>query len=257
MACRWAEGQPWQIASLESATAAADSGVPPTHAACGGTLGARPGYLCSLRLCEEGQDELPLGSQDFLSQWLQHKARRLARLCEKLSFLPDVLGAQDPGVQIAWKLLTTLLPPRLQHIWRTLPWHHETAFLEPLTEALRSALVRVLKVSGFEATQWNVAELPGGLGGLGVPSLPLEAAVARCGALLTLPRLPATMPAIQRWIDTDKEALYATLEPLLPVDPRQLLGDFHTPPEGRSLQRIAKAVRSQTFPKLSTIAQPS
>ena len=54
----------------------------------------------------------------------------------KLSYLPDVLGAQDPGVQIAWKLLTTLLPPRLQHIWRTLPWHHEAAFLEPLTEAL-------------------------------------------------------------------------------------------------------------------------
>ena len=119
--------------------------------------------------------------------------------------------------------------------------------MEPLTDALRAALVRVLKVPSLAAVQWQVAELPGRLGGLAAPSLPMEAAIARIGALLTMPRTTATMPAIQHWIAMDKEALYATLEPPLPTDPRQLIGDFQTPPEGRSLQRIAKAVRSQTF----------
>ena len=52
--------------------------------------------ICAHCLCQEGQHELPLGSPDFLSQWLQRKASRLARLCENLSYLPDVLGAQDP-----------------------------------------------------------------------------------------------------------------------------------------------------------------
>ena len=131
--------------------------------------GSKAWVICAHCLCQEGQQELPLGSPDFMFQWLKEKADRLISLCDKLSYLQDVLGAQDPA-----------------------------------------ALLRVLKTPSLEAIQWEVAELPAGLGGLAVPCLTIEAATARLGALLSLPRITATTPASQRWVTNDKGGTLCT-----------------------------------------------
>ena len=109
----------------------------------------------------------------------------------------------------------TGLCARYIHIWRALPWSQQRPFVEELDGLTRQTFLRLAGESHLSPLQWDVAALPLSLGGLALPEMEREAALARAAALMTLPRSPLSSPALQEWTALDVGGLTGALQPRL------------------------------------------
>ena len=81
-------------------------------------------------------------------------------------------------------------------------------------------------------------------GGLGLPHVLSYAAIARAAALLTAPRTQAIAPALETWVNAERECLFLTLQPFMANHPSTFFGDLTTPPEGRNAAAASKNARA-------------
>ena len=199
--------------------------------------------ICGSCLAPDTDEELPLGSEAFRSQWFKAKADQMMTLCAVIDTLPRIAEEGKPSLQLAIRLLAEAVPARLRHVWAASPWNEQTAFLEAVQEITTACLKSILDLQSLLPTQQTVVHLPPHLGGLGICNIVVEAALARASELVAAPRSNTTCPSILHDIDKEREALFTLLQNHMDIPIESVFGNLAVAPLGRQPRRLARGAR--------------
>ena len=108
----------------------------------------------------------------------------------------------------------------------------------------------LLEVERLTPLQWELSYLDAKLGGIGLPQVKVEAVITRCAALLTAHNSASTSATVEHQRMTEREQLYALLQPHLEMPVMGYFNDLHQAPEGRNPRRVAKTVRAHVHTTL-------
>ena len=203
--------------------------------------------ICGSCLAPATDEELPLGSDAFRSQWFQAKADQIMALCGLIDALPRVADEDKPSLQLAAKFLAGAVPARLRHIWAASPWNEQVAFLEAVEEVITACLKNILGVQHLQPAQKTVAFLPSHLGGLGFCNIMVEAPLARTSELVAAPRSDIPFHSILHAIDKKREALFTLLQQHLDIPIESVFGTLAVAPLGRQPKRLARSARKLIY----------
>ena len=158
--------------------------------------------VCGQAFGRSAEDQLPVGGLGFIQQFLQ---ARLLQLEGQLGRLVELAPSfdHDQGIQLLIYMLRLAMPSRVLHLFRGCSWQHIHPWVEEVDSLFRRIVAQLLRLPSFTALQWSLACLPTADGGGGLPDLPSLAMAARATALVQLPILPQTQPAIAAAFDAE------------------------------------------------------
>ena len=208
-----------------------------------GRMGDKRGILVSGEtVSEEPEDAIPIGNEAFVTDHINSFKQKLPDdLCNcKLEHLPHKLVKGEVGLQIAWGFLRRTVPSRFLHVLRGSAVEVTSEFCDDMQETIHRMLAQWTDQGGLTAGQQRIVELPIEHGGLG--SLPVKdlAAIARLLALAPPPDNKHTRSFREPVIDKEGLDLETRLQPKMETPPREIVGNVHILPAGRSAKAISR-----------------
>ena len=127
---------------------------------------------CGLPTRVGTDEELAIGSTEFLEEWLRDKTSTLKQemqLLQELVSIGDVSGR--PTLQVAMTLLKAVYPAKVMHLQRCYSHEQLAEMQEELQQTSQRLIAAWLQEERLTAGQWQVASLPPHMGGTGSPEL--------------------------------------------------------------------------------------
>ena len=196
--------------------------------------------LLSEALGEDPTDPYPMGNEAFILDHLRDVTQAVVNDLSKIAVLPDRLEGDTAGLQVAWALISKILPLRVVHLLRAHPVEQTQELCDTLQDALVDTVRQLMGQHGFTADQLHFAKLTVTAGGLGLPDLPTLALVARASCIATLPRADHTEPYRQDLVRQEGAMLLERLRGLSERHPTQMAGDLSDAPPGLSLRHLSR-----------------
>ena len=119
-------------------------------------------------LGEDPTDPYPMGNEAFILNHLRDVTNAVVSDLNKIAVLPDRLEGDTAGLQVAWALISKILPPRVVHLLRAHPVEQTQELRDTLQDALLDTVRQLLGQPGLTADQLQLAKLPVTAGGLGL-----------------------------------------------------------------------------------------
>ena len=167
------------------------------------------------------------------------KQKLLDDLC-KLEHLPHKLVKGEAGLQTAWGLLRRTVPSRFLHVPRGHAVDVTAEFCDEIEDTVRRILAQWTDQGGLTAGQQRIVELPIELGGLGFLPVKDLAAIVRLSALASLPENSGTHSFREAVINKEGLDLEARLQSKMETPPKDIVGNVHVLPAGRSAKAISR-----------------
>ena len=150
-------------------------------------------------------------------------------------------GKGEAGLQTAWGLLRRTVPSRFLHVLRG---HAVDVTAELNCDEIQDTIHRILAQwtdqGGLTAGQQRIVELPIEHGGLGFLPVKDLAAIARLSALASLPENSDTHSFREAVINKEGLDLEARLQSKMETPPKDIVGNVHVLPAGRSAKAISR-----------------
>ena len=200
-----------------------------------GRMGDKRGILIlGETVSEEPEDALPIGNEAFVTEHIESIKQKLLDDLKKLEHLPHKLVKDEAGLQTAWGLLRRTIPSRFLHVLRGHAVDITAEFCDDIQDAIHRVLAQWTDQGGLTPGQQRIVELPTEHGGLGFLPVKDLAAIARLSALASLPENTDAHSYREAVINKEGLDLEARLEPKMETPPKDIVGNVHALPAGRS-----------------------
>ena len=112
----------------------------------------------------------PMGSQGFMTRWLQQRLEQYQADCQRLQDIYQHCGP-DVGMRVvAWQMLTQSFALKHNHLLRTLPTRVTRPWAQQIDDVNRTTLQRILGIESITEQEWLTMCAPLRIGGLGMQS---------------------------------------------------------------------------------------
>ena len=206
-----------------------------------GRMGDKRGILIlGETVSEEPEDAIPIGNEAFVTEHIAAIKQKLLDDLNKLEHLPHKFVKGEAGLQIAWGLFRRTVPSRFLHVLRGHAVDITAEFCDDIQDFIHKILAQWTDQGGLTPGQQRIVELPIEPGGLGFLPVKDLAAIARLSALASLPENTDTHSYREAVINKKGLDPEARLQPKMETPPKDIVGNVHALPAGRSAKSISR-----------------
>ena len=139
--------------------------------------------ICGLPTRAGADEEIAIGPDAFLEDWLRRKTQSLVGEMQLLGEFVSIGEAGGrPALQVAMNILKTVYPAKVMRLQRCYSQDQPAEMQEELQQASQRLLLAWLQEEHLTAQQWEVASLPPHMGGLGFPQWQKHGPIIRTSA---------------------------------------------------------------------------